>query len=113
METIKLNYWYDLPDNYTGIVDYDGDIHYYLNGKFHRKDGPAIIYSNGTIKYFLNGKSHREDGPAVIWDDGEKYFINDKDITDEVNDWLSGETDIPPYEKWDNNTRLLFKLTFG
>jgi len=92
MKTIKLNYWYDLPENYTGIVE----------------------YSDGTISYYLNSKTHREDGPAIIWCDGTiGYYLNHNNITKEVNKWLSGETDIHPYEKWDNNTRLIFKLTFG
>jgi antitoxin component YwqK of YwqJK toxin-antitoxin module len=41
--------------------------HYYLNGKLHGEDGPAIIYydENGNIKakwYYINTKLHREDG---------------------------------------------------
>ena|ERR1700691_3109733 len=138
METLKLNNPNDLPKNYTGIVEYDegtiiyylngkchredgpaiihpdGSIFYYLNGKCHREDGPAAIWNDGTVFYYLNGKRHREDGPAAIWNDGTVfYYINHIDITKEVNDWLSGKTDIPPYEKWYNNTRLIFKLTFG
>ena len=38
---------------------------WYLNGKLHREDGPAIIFNNGTQEWWLNGKLHREDGPAV------------------------------------------------
>jgi len=102
METIKLDNVGDLiPENYTGIVEYNnGTIMYFLNSKRHREDGPAVIYTNGLLIYYLNGKHHREDGPAVIWNDGTKYYyIHDNDITKEVNEWLSGETDIPPYEK--------------
>ena len=91
MKTLKLDYGDKLPENYTGIVEYpSGIICYYLNGKLHREDGPAIIYSGGKLE----------------------YYINDNDITKQVNDCLSGKTNIPPYKKWDNN-RLLFKLTFG
>ena len=44
---------------------------YKLNGKYHRKDGPAITHYNedGSIRneaYYLNNKWHREDGPAFI-----------------------------------------------
>ena len=91
METLKFNNWRDFPENYTGIIGSPSGIIYSLNGKIHREDGPAIIWSNGRIE----------------------YFVNDKNITEKVNKWLSGKTDIPPYKKWDNNTRLLFKLTFG
>jgi len=92
METIKLDDSKDLPENYTGIAE----------------------YPSGTLEYFLNGELHREDGPASIWGDCTvSYYLNSENITKEVNNWLNGKTDIPPYEKWDNNTRLLFKLTFG
>ena len=47
------------------------EIHYDLNGMFHREDGPAIIsyYYNGNIKretYYINGKKYRKDGPTNI-----------------------------------------------
>jgi hypothetical protein len=48
------------------------------DGKKHKKNGPAEIYTNGTKKWFLNGKLHREDGPACEWDCGEKqWYMND------------------------------------
>ena len=34
----------------------NGDKCWYLNGKLHREDGPAIEYSNGHKEWFLNGK---------------------------------------------------------
>lgn len=69
-------------------------IHYKLNGKFHRSDGPACIfyYDNGKVErelYFKNNKWHREDAPAIIYyyKDGEierKYYL--------LNDQLHRET---------------------
>jgi len=89
METIKLNYGWNLPKNYTGMFE----------------------YPNGTIEYYLNGLIHREDGPAIIWKDGKVfYLIDDKDITEEVIDWII-ENNIP--EVWNNSHKILFKLTFG
>jgi len=63
---------------------------WWVNGKCHREDGPAVIYSDGTQAWYINGKMHREDGPAVIiGDDGTQYwYLNGKRITDEVNKWL-------------------------
>src|ERR1700691_5670336 len=112
MDILKLGPFVSVPENYTGIVEYSsGNIHYFLNREFHREDGPAIIWDDGTIFYCLYGKLHREDGPAIIYKNGAlRYYLNDNNITKEVNEWLSGETDIPPYEKWDNNTRLIFIL---
>ena len=37
------------------------------------------IYTNGDKVWYLNGKLHREDGPAIEWADGDKYwFLNSK-----------------------------------
>ena|ERR1700691_4496560 len=97
MDILKLNSYNDLPKNYTGIVEYKN----------------LTIYCKNPTIYYLNGLQHREDGPAIIYSGGKlEYYINDNDITKQVNDCLSGKTNIPPYKKWDNN-RLLFKLTFG
>jgi uncharacterized protein (UPF0216 family) len=61
------------------VTDADGTTRYYLNGKLHREDGPAIEYADGTTRYYLNGKLHREDGPAIEYADGTKeYFLNGK-----------------------------------
>jgi|ERR1700691_3788100 len=112
MKTIKLDSYNDIPENYTGIVEYnDGDTEYFLNGSLHREDGPAVIYPDGSIFYYVNGSLHREDGPAVIRkDDVEYWFLNDKNITKEVNNWIK-ENNIP--EVWNKSHKILFKLTFG
>ena len=47
---------------------------WFLNGKLHREDGPAIERSDGTKQWLLNGYAHREDGPAIEWKDGTKYW---------------------------------------
>ena len=60
---------------FTEVVkDKDGDIVYYLNGEYHREDGPAIELHNGGKEWWLNGKTHREDGPAVESAHGGKYW---------------------------------------
>jgi|ERR1700691_1381388 len=112
MEILKLDDWEVIPENYTGIVEYpNGTLRYYLNGKYHREDGPASIGYNDTISYYINGECHREDGPASIDSDGKvRYFINGKEITKEVKDWIK-DNNIP--EVWNNSHKLLFKLTFG
>jgi hypothetical protein len=64
---------------YTVKVYPDGYKAWYLNGKFHREDGPAIEYANGYKAWYLNGKRHREDGPAVEHAKGYKsWYLNDK-----------------------------------
>jgi len=57
----------------------NGIKHWYLNGKFHREDGPAIEHADGYKAWYLNDKCHREDGPAVERANGDKlWFLNDK-----------------------------------
>ena len=41
------------------------------------------VHDNGTKYWYLNGKRHREDGPAIEWADGTKYwYLNDKEVTE-------------------------------
>jgi hypothetical protein len=69
---------------YTVKVYANGDKHWYLNGKQHREDGPAIENSDGGKSWWLNGKLHREDGPAVERSNGAKYWwLNGKLLTEE------------------------------
>jgi hypothetical protein len=51
-------------------------------------------YDDGSQMWFLNGKIHREDGPAVIYPDGSQmWFLNYKNITENVTNWAK-ERDI-------------------
>jgi hypothetical protein len=62
---------------YTVIVDKNGTKLWYLNGKLHRLDGPAMEWADGTKSWYLNGKCHRVDGPAVEGADGTKlWYLN-------------------------------------
>ena len=69
---------------YKVKVDEYGSKSWYLNGKCHREDGPALEGVNGYTAWFLNGELHREDGPAVEWGDGTKdWYLNGKELTEE------------------------------
>lgn len=49
-------------------IDVYGTKQWYLNGKLHREDGPAIEYANGSKFWYLNARRHREDGPVPhVW----------------------------------------------
>ena len=66
---------------YTVKVNDNGTREWYLNGKLHREDGPAIEYTNGDKCWYLNGKRHRKDGPAIEYANGEtRYWINGNHI---------------------------------
>jgi hypothetical protein len=73
------------------VEDSDGDKGWYLNGKLHREDGPAIERINGDKFWYLNGKRHREDGPAREYSNGGKYwYLNGESITqEEFNERMS------------------------
>jgi hypothetical protein len=65
------------------MIEYEVNVHvngtkyWYLNGKLHREDGPAIEGTNGNKYWWLNGKRHREDGPAVERANGSKlWYLN-------------------------------------
>ncbi len=49
MNIIKVDSHREIPVDYTGIVLWSDDTKsWYLNGKLHRTDGPAVEYPNGT-----------------------------------------------------------------
>jgi hypothetical protein len=56
------------------IESSDGTKFWYLNGKFHRTDGPAVERADGSKFWYLNGKLHREDGPAIEKENGSKVY---------------------------------------
>ena len=53
---------------------YEDRTEWFLNGKYHREDGPAVEYANGSKVWYLNGKRHREDGPAIEYLGGHKVW---------------------------------------
>ena len=64
-------------------IEENGTRSWFLNGKLHREDGPAIEYATGDRNWFLNGKLHREDGPAIEYANGDKYwYINGESLTE-------------------------------
>jgi len=63
---------------YIVKVHDNGDRGWYLDGKLHREDGPAVERADGTREWYVNGNLHREDGPAVECADGSRYwYLND------------------------------------
>ena len=66
-------------DKQVFCIDECGDKCWYLNGKKHRVDGPAIECANGNKVWCLNDKLHRENGPAVEYANGTKeWYLNGK-----------------------------------
>jgi hypothetical protein len=40
----------------------------------HNPSGPARVWKDGTQEWFINGRRHRVDGPAVTLPNGETYY---------------------------------------
>ena len=68
------------PENFTGIMKFQiGQKQWFLHGKIHRIDGPAIEHANGTKEWIVNHERHRLDGPAIEWISGTKeWCVNHK-----------------------------------
>ena len=110
MNNPKITYHDNDNDNGNGNVSSES---YYINGKLHREDGPALIfyyYEKGNILseyYYLNGKRHREDGAAYIYyyQDGniyyEAYYLNGIHYTNS-----DSETFQQDLEKYHSMVRL-------
>jgi len=65
---------------YTVKVDNEGTKRWYLNGKLHREDGPAVEYANGGKFWYLNGKLVTEqdvlNSSQTIEIEGVKYSLS-------------------------------------
>ena len=69
---------------YTVKVKNNGSKDWYLDGKRHREDGPAIEGGDGYKAWYLEGKRHREDGPAIEGSGGDKaWYLNGKEYTEQ------------------------------
>ena len=85
MSKIKLQSEYEDLDKYKNIV---GDIFYYKKGTNirHNPYGPALVSIRYKI-YIIENKFHRLDGPALIYEDGkEECYINGKYLSKEEFD---------------------------
>lgn len=80
-------YWYvegvaHRADGLPAIIKDNGKTTYYaVHGKYHREGGlPAICVANGRQEWYVDGKRHRENGPALIDPKrGNRYFLNDEE----------------------------------
>ena len=62
----------------------NSDKEWYVDGKLHRVDGPAVEYANGDKHWYIDGKRHRVDGPAIEYANGDKsWYIDGKSLTEE------------------------------
>jgi hypothetical protein len=65
MKTIKVNNYFNVPIKFTGIADFDsGTLVWFLDGRRHRVDGPAVEYADGIKVWWLNGEFVSEEEHA-------------------------------------------------
>ena len=83
METIRIKFQFEIPINFTGLVIWpNNDKEWFVEGKYHRLDGPACECADGSKFWYVEGKRHRLDGPAIEWADGSKFwFVESKVLT--------------------------------
>jgi len=68
-----------------------GNKYWFLNGEPHREDGPAVEKANGSKMWWLNGQRHRVDGPAIEYIGGDKeWYIHGIQISEEEFNYLEG-----------------------
>ena len=66
----KLAIW----DKQVFCIDECGDKCWYLNGKRHRENGPAVEKTDGNKGWYSNDLLHRENGPAIEYANGGKVW---------------------------------------
>jgi hypothetical protein len=88
LKSISVKNSSEIPKDFTGIAEYtNGNKIWYLNGKYHRENGPAIEWLNGNKEWWLNGDLCRNDGPAIEWVDGRKFWYLNGKIFFSENAW--------------------------
>jgi hypothetical protein len=72
-------------------------LQHFKDGKWHREDGPAVVWFSETQFWMKDGLRHRENGPACIWNDGGKsWYLN--------GEHLKSEDGKGPAEGWDDSS---------
>jgi hypothetical protein len=75
------------------LAEYPDGRAFFLRGRVHREDGPAVELDDGTKEWFLSDQRHREDGPAVVRADGTKeWWLDDARHRDDgpAVEWADG-----------------------
>lgn len=86
--------------------DHHKDYHelWYKDGKLHRENGPAVVYPNEVQKWYKDGKLHREDGPAVVFFDGRQEWYKNGEKCSCKESFSKNE------QKWSDVVKISNKL---
>ena len=67
------------------VVEYtNGTKYWYMNGQYHRIDGPAIEYADGSKSWYINGKYYSEQSFNEYINKQNKPCLGKKIIVDGV-----------------------------
>ena len=56
------------------------------------------VWADGSKFWYLNGEYHREDGPAIEWADGDKFWwLNDEEVTEEEHKRMTSKVSRNDY----------------
>jgi hypothetical protein len=88
---------------------FDDKTEWYLNGKCHRVDGPAIEWANGDKEWWLNDNLHRVDGPAFEGNGYRAWWLNNKRhrVDGPAVEWANG------HKEWWLNGKSMTKKEFN
>lgn len=119
MKTIKIKNYSEVPKNYTGVVEYyDGYKEWWIEGKRHRIDGPAVEYPDGVKCWWIENYFYSSyELKSLIQ---TSIYLEKKQKGKYGLDWLRFLTDqgikefpfIPGMEE-DKEFKPLFNQVFG
>jgi hypothetical protein len=102
-------------------IDEYGIQRWYLNGKRHREDGPAVECADGDKYWYFEDELHREGAPAVetvsgyrLWyhhgklhrEDGPAEEYASDNISWYLNDRFLGVNDVGFWAHWEQLTHV-------
>ncbi len=85
-------------------IHIENNIQFYLNEneKVHREDGPAMIIMSEKPNQHFNGR----------YVNGEAWFINGEDITDDVHNFIDARGWSDEWPDWNTSQWTQFRLKF-
>jgi hypothetical protein len=83
-------------------MDRHGNKMWYVNGKLHRDDAPAIEWRNGATEWYQHGKRHRIGAPAIEFTNGKEWWMNNKLHREDgpAIDYAPNENNASGIKKW-------------
>lgn len=58
---------------FSGTIEKTNNLSFFINGKLHRSDGPAVI-TNKFHFYYIYGNLHRQQAPAIVGDNVKAWY---------------------------------------